>query len=177
MNDLLLNYGWPHKEAGKKYPTTERSFRQTLSYKNPTSRGFFVDIDDKKRKIIIRFEPNYIKEENLLWKNEIEKKGNLIYKNDYIQYWGFDDLFHKAGTKLGNCFFVIVDTKKEDNYYFYKYSDIMQLSNFTLDKLLCNIKNQNILIDFDARTGHNHGTKFRIRPNAIPLLYSSIKKF
>ena len=29
----------------------------------------------------------------------------------------------------------------------------------------------NILVDFDARTGHNHGTKFRMRQNCLPNLY------
>jgi len=33
------------------------------------------------------------------------------------------------------------------------------------------LENGTILVDFDARTGHNHGTKFRIRQNAWPLLY------
>jgi hypothetical protein len=28
-----------------------------------------------------------------------------------------------------------------------------------------------ILVDFDARTGHNHGTKFRMRQDALPMLY------
>src|SRR3712207_4858355 len=27
---LLPFYGWPHQEAGKKYPATEMSFRQTI---------------------------------------------------------------------------------------------------------------------------------------------------
>lgn len=35
-------------------------------------------------------------------------------------------------------------------------------------------KEGNILIDFDTRTGHNHGTKFRIRQNAIPMLYEKV---
>ena len=29
----------------------------------------------------------------------------------------------------------------------------------------------NTLEDFDARTGHNHGTKFRMRQNCLPNLY------
>ena len=53
----------------------------------------------------------------------------------------------------------------------------MQLSGFSLDKFLQNIREGNILIDFDARTGHNHGTKFRINQNAVPLLYENIMQF
>lgn len=33
--------------------------------------------------------------------------------------------------------------------------------------------NGKIYIDFDARTGHNHGTKFRIKYNDIPSLYKN----
>lgn len=31
-----------------------------------------------------------------------------------------------------------------------------------------------ILVDFDGRTGHNHGTKFRFRNNRLPELYESV---
>ena len=32
----------------------------------------------------------------------------------------------------------------------------------------------NILVDFDARTGHNHGTKFRMRQNCLAKLYETV---
>lgn len=35
------------------------------------------------------------------------------------------------------------------------------------------IREGKIHIDFDARTGHNHGTKFRIRYRDIPSLYKN----
>jgi len=33
-----------------------------------------------------------------------------------------------------------------------------------------------IYVDFDARTGHNHGTKFRIKSKNIPMLYAEAIK-
>lgn len=51
----------------------------------------------------------------------------------------------------------------------------MQLSGFSLERFLCGIREGNILIDFDTRTGHNHGTKFRIKQDAIPELYENAK--
>jgi len=36
---LLPKYGWPHKESGKKYPSHERSFRQTISTQGRSDRG------------------------------------------------------------------------------------------------------------------------------------------
>lgn len=170
---LLANYGWKHKEAGKKYPDDEKSFRQTLSYHKPTRRGFFIDIDTNKR-VVVRFDHSKISDDLVDWRNALTAKGMINYDDDYTPYWGFDDLYHKAGIKLGNCFYVTAEVKKENGEFFYKYSEIMQLSGFSLNKFLCSIKEGNILIDFDARTGHNHGTKFRIKQNAIPLLYENI---
>ena len=36
------------------------------------------------------------------------------------------------------------------------------------------VERGDVLVDFDARTGHNHGTKFRLRQGAYVGLYSSI---
>ncbi|MFH1477598.1 MAG: MvaI/BcnI family restriction endonuclease [Verrucomicrobiota bacterium] len=38
------------------------------------------------------------------------------------------------------------------------------------------LENGNVLVDFDARTGHNHGTKFRIRQGQWANLYSETKQ-
>jgi len=45
------------------------------------------------------------------------------------------------------------------------------LQKFSIDKFLEALKTNYILVDFDARTGHNHGTKFRLRQNFLPTLY------
>lgn len=49
------------------------------------------------------------------------------------------------------------------------------LQKFNFDGFLNEMENGNILVDFDARTGHNHGTKFRMRQNCLPNLYEKIK--
>ena len=54
-NILLPKYGWEHKKAGKKYPKTEMSFRQTISCINYSDRGFRVELDKKQKKIVISF--------------------------------------------------------------------------------------------------------------------------
>ena len=56
-------------------------------------------------------------------------------------------MYHKAGVKLGNCFYVSADIKKEDGEYFFRYSDIMQLSGFSLGKFLCSIRAGNIFYE------------------------------
>ena len=45
------------------------------------------------------------------------------------------------------------------------------LQKLSINKLLKVLGDNNILVDFDARTGHNHGTKFRLRQNFLPDLY------
>ena len=51
-------------------------------------------------------------------------------------YWGFDDLFHKAGTKLLNCFYIIADVKKVKKVEYFCYSKILVLENLSLEKFL-----------------------------------------
>ena len=47
----------------------------------------------------------------------------------------------------------------------------MMLQKFSFEGFLKALDEGKILVDFDARTGHNHGTKFRMRQDALPMLY------
>lgn len=167
---LLLKYGWPHQEAGKKYSNNEMSFRQTIHGRSPSDRGFIVKIDHTNRKVLISFDSNRVSETHSDWLNTVRNRIGLS-ELDPQPYWGFDDLANKAGTKLLNCFYVQAEVKKQDRKEFYNYSKVMMLQKFSFDGFLNQIEEGNILIDFDARTGHNHGTKFRMRQNCLPNLY------
>jgi len=167
---LLLKYGWPHKEAGKKYLTNEMSFRQTIHGQLRSDRGFEVVIDRSAKKVLISFDSKAVDPRHNAWLKIVDKKvglGDL----DPQPYWGFDDLFHKAGTKLLNCFYVQAKVKREKNKEFFRYEKILMLEKFSLAKFLNQIEKGNVLVDFDARTGHNHGTKFRLRQDKLPDLY------
>ena len=171
---LLPYYGWKHKEAGKKYSKNEMSFRQTIHGKSPSDRGFIVKIDKDEKKLFISFSSNAVDNRHSEWLYSVQSRIGL---NELaIQpYWGFDDLKYKIGTKLLNCFYVQADVKKEDGEEFYHYNKVLMLQKFSFDNFLEQIEKANILIDFDARTGHNHGTKFRLRQNCFPLLYEKSK--
>ena len=78
-------------------------------------------------------------------------------------YWGFDDLRFAVGTKLKNCFYVIAESKVIDRHEYFRYDSLLMLSEFSFEKFLSCIEKGVVLIDFDARTGHNHGTKFRLK--------------
>lgn len=170
---LLLNYGWSHQEAGKRYPENEMSFRQTIHGLSSSDRGFQVIIDRHNRKVLISFDSNKVDKRHTEWLKQVQVRVGLgqIYPQPY---WGFDDLSNKAGTKLLNCFYVQAEVKREDNREFYKYSRVMMLQKFNFEGFLDQIEKGNILIDFDARTGHNHGTKFRMRQNHFQELYEKM---
>lgn len=174
---LLQKYGWPSAEAGKKYPEDEKSFRGTLNAQNFTDRGFKVQVNDKERRVEIVFDSSITDERHAEWKQSVLNRIGHLNNFDIIPYWGFDDLFHKAGVKLTNCFYVQADEKtegkgkKKKNYFLYNY--VLKLSQFDQDKFIEAIRAGKVYVDFDARTGHNHGTKFRIRYTDIPLLYKN----
>ena len=167
---LLLKYGWAHKEAGIKYPDTEMSFRQTIHGLSPSDRGFQVVIDRQSRKVLISFDRDKVSNKHSNWLLEVQEKIGLE-QLDPQPYWGFDDLSNKAGTKLLNCFYVQAEVKKEGDKELFKYSKIMMLQKFNFEGFLNQIEKGNILVDFDARSGHNHGTKLRMKQNCLPELY------
>lgn len=169
-NILLPLYGWEHKEAGRKYPTTEMSFRQTISGEQRSDRGFKVVVDPKQKKVLISFNSNSVSPRHSEWLDWVNERVGLS-ELDPQPYWGFDDLFHKAGTKLINCFYVRADVKRIQGQEYFHYNDITMLKKFNIEKFLSELNQSNVLVDFDARTGHNHGTKFRLRQNILPNLY------
>jgi len=170
---LLPEFGWPHKEAGKKYPKNEKSFRQTISTNGFSNRGFMVKVDRSNQKVLIDYSFDKIDlETHSGWAENIRGK-----KLEPQPYWGFNDLFHKAGTKLHNCFFVRAESKRIDRVLHFHYQDIFMLQEFSLERFITAIDDGHIYVDFDARTGHNHGTKFRLRVNKLVELYANVTQF
>ncbi|MBI5212391.1 MAG: MvaI/BcnI restriction endonuclease family protein [Nitrospirae bacterium] len=174
---LLPLYGWKHKEAGKKYPDTEKSFRSTTSAVAHTNRGFRVMVDRDKKKVIFAFDASKADTSNseiAAWLRTVQQRVGLGSINPE-PYWAFDDLKYAIGSKIKNCFYVIADTKTDNKHEHFKYEKLLVLSGFSFDKFLDCVEKGYVYVDFDARTGHNHGTKFRVKQNSWPELYSDIK--
>lgn len=171
---FLLHYGWPHQFAGSKYPSTEMSFRQTIHGQARSDRGFMFVVDRNAKKVLISFNAKAVSSKHNEWLKTVENRIGLNELKPQ-PYWGFNDLFHKAGTKLLNCFYVQAQTKREKGVELFYYEKILILQALSLEKFLSGIENGSIFIDFDARTGHNHGTKFRLRQNKLPDLYGEVK--
>jgi hypothetical protein len=73
-NMLLPKYGWPHKEAGRSYPTTEMSFRQTISGAARSDRGFTVVVDRENRKVLISFDATAVDTKHFQWLKTVERR-------------------------------------------------------------------------------------------------------
>ncbi|MCA1953905.1 MAG: MvaI/BcnI family restriction endonuclease [Anaerolinea sp.] len=174
-NILLPKYGWQHEFAGIQYPSNEMSFRQTINGLQRSSRGFMVRVDEDDRKVLVSFDASRVDPCHSDWLDAVKKRVGLG-ELDPQPYWGFNDLEHKAGTKLLNTFYIQAEVKKENDTEFFYYSRILILRGFSIDRFIKAIMEGNVLIDFDARTGHNHGTKFRARQNARPMLYADIEE-
>jgi hypothetical protein len=177
-NILLPLYGWPHAKAGVKYPKEEMSFRSTTSATAFTNRGFRIVVDRDAKKIRFIFDSTKADRTNTdisEWLSSVDIRIGLGPISPE-PYWGFDDLKYAIGTKITNCFYVVADTKVESRHEYFKYESLYILSGFSFDKLIKCLEDGHVLIDFDARTGHNHGTKFRLRQGHWPDLYSSVRK-
>jgi hypothetical protein len=177
-NLLLPYYGWRHKSAGEKYPENEMSFRSTTYATEYTMRGFKIVVDRDQHKIRFIFDhtkANTSKPEIAAWLNSVKARIGLgPIKPE--PYWGLDDLRYAIGSKISNCFYVIADSKVNENHEFFLYKELYILSGFSFENFIKCIEHGGVLIDFDARTGHNHGTKFRLRQGHWKDIYSNVKR-
>lgn len=177
-NLLLPYYGWRHKLAGERYPKTEKSFRSTTCATEYTARGFKIVVDRHQQKIRFVFDHKHVKiskPEIAAWLNSVKTRVGLGPITPE-PYWGLDDLRYAIGSKISNCFYIIADSKAEAKHEFFLYKELYILSGFSFEKFIKCIEDGAVLIDFDARTGHNHGTKFRMRQGHWKDLYSNVKR-
>ena len=86
-------------------------------------------------------------------------------------YWPMQTLFLTAQTKMLNTFYVEAYTRRQRGEEFFAIERVMVLQGFELDSFAEALRQGAVLVDFDARTTHNHGTKFRVRQNRVPQLY------
>jgi len=169
---LLPHYGWSHKSAGTKHSIDERRFSLTFSGNRYTDRGFKVVVDRNDKKVKVTFDATKVDAKHSDWLKRIEKDVGLGELNPQ-PYYGFNDLMYKAGTKLKNCFYVQAQNEWRGKDEYFLFDEVEILSEFNFDGFLDCLEKGVIFIDFDARSGHNHGTKFRIKRNSWPLLYKN----
>ena len=169
---LLPKYGWAHQQAGERYGVSEMSFRQTIHGGGRSDRGFMVVIDRVEQKVLISFDAKSVDPRHADWLAAVAGRIGLG-ELDPQPYWGFADLEHKAGTKLLNAFYARAEVRIENGQEYYWYRKAMRLERFSFPAFLAALEAGTVLVDFDARSGHNHGTKFRLRQDCLPMLYET----
>lgn len=171
---FLPEYGWPHAKAGTKHPEGERSFRQTLTAGVRTNRGFTIVVNRRDARLEVSFDhASADRDTHGAWLETVKDKIGLG-ELEPQPYWGFDDVFHKAGTKLNKTLYAIAERKRIDGTEYFKYAKFLMLEAFKKDLFVDAIERGDVLVDFDARTGHNHGTKFRLKQKAYLDLYAVV---
>ena len=75
--------------------------------------------------------------------------------------------------KLDNTLFALCKTRKQNNSKQFNYSEAYLFQGLNMNNLSNLFTEGGISIDFDTRTGHNHGTKLRIQRNRIPELFDN----
>lgn len=173
-NMLLPLYGWQHKKAGTGgYSIDEKSFRSTTNAISFTDRGFKLNVNRTEQRIEFVFDSSKCSEQHDKWLKSVQERVGLgPFK--VLPYWGFNDIYTKAGTKLLNCFYVLADVKKEGGKEYFHYNKVLMLKRVNMDKFINAIEDGYLYVDFDARTAHNHGTKFRIGFKDIPKVYEEV---
>ena len=165
---LLPNFGWPDQKR-----TDEMSFRQTLFADRITDRGFGIAVDRNASKVNIFFEARKVATYHEDWLSSVERRTGLGPLKPQPM-WPIQQLSLQASTKMLNAFYVEVATKRSARQEFFKIEQVSTLQGFDTERFLDAIASGGVAIDFDARTRHNHGTKFRLRENFLPELYTYV---
>lgn len=170
--ELLPRYGWKHQEAGIKYGPEERSFRQTIFGSRPTNRGFYIVINMELERVEVHFDAKLVDQDS--HRDWLTSVAEIVGLGDLspLPYWSFKQLENTLQQKLKNLLYFSATTTRIDGAEYYDYKTFLALADPTLNQFLDLLSSGKIAIDFDARTGHNHGTKFRIRRHFLTELYS-----
>lgn len=161
---LLPEFGWQHK----KYEN-EKSFRVTLSGEDWQPRGFRINVDRNDQRIYIEFDKNQVNTNVLKAGDPIKWKKSLPSELPVALYWTFNDLEEKLYDKLTNMIFVYANSRGNGINEEFNYTEAEIWENINFNRFLHEVESGGVKIDFDARTGHNHGTKFRIDKSSASL--------
>lgn len=176
VQHLLPNYGWRHKKAGKEYPENEMSFRATLTGNRFSDRGFKINLSSTKRRVELIFDNSKVDmNKHKAWYDNLVSKVGAGDINP-TPYWTFEELNMKCVGKIRNTIFILADSRKVKGQEEFWYKELYLLEDFTFNNFLRGILNGKLYIDFDARTGHNHGTKFRVRNKDWTIFFNKVTK-
>lgn len=180
---LLKCLGWKHKLAGLDYGANELSFRSTTHAHRYTNRGFTIKLTDDRIEFV--FDPQKINHSendttgayrNLgEWLLDIEER-ETHYSNVLPVYWDRAHFDSICRTKLDNTLMCFCETQRANGKERFKLHSAFIYKGFLHDNLTKLFHDGAVVIDFDARTGHNHGTKLRVKRDSIGKLFRQSEK-
>lgn len=178
---LLKSIGWKHSEAGLKYKDDERSFRSTTWGHRFSDRGMTVVCTDEKIGFV--FNPEKVNKETAdrtanyatygEWLNDVDARHILHHKTIFPIYYALEDVQKVFVEKLNHTLLAMRKTKTDANgikYHWFEEAYLMK--EVRTDMIVPLIQEGSMALDFDARTRHNHGTKFRIKKSAAHRLFT-----
>jgi hypothetical protein len=180
---LLKCLGWQHRDAGKSYPKDEMSFRSTTYAHRFSDRGFSIDL--VKDRIEFIFDPNRV---NLQakditgvfecygdWLSSVESRVPH-YSSVLPVYWDRVEFDKYCMTKLNNTLMCNLETKKIQGKEYFRVVEASIYNNFKSERLNNLFTSGDVVIDFDARTRHNHGTKLRVKNDKLGSMFEFSSK-
>jgi hypothetical protein len=175
---LLKCLGWQHQEAGNAYPHDEMSFRSTTYAHRFSDRGFTVDLNQDRIEFV--FSPNKVnvKARDVTqiystygeWLSDVEQR-KPHYSSVLPVYWDRNDFDEVCLKKLNNTLMCYCETRKIGGIEHFKVVEAYIYKQFLKSNLSKLFSEGAVVIDFDARTRHNHGTKLRVKKDKIGELF------
>jgi hypothetical protein len=91
-------------------------------------------------------------------------------------YWELNKIEEKAQRKISNTIYVHAESRKRKEFEEFRYDKAVLYEGLDFERFKKGLSNGEIFVDFDARTGHNHGTKFRVKQGTLEKFYARKEK-
>ncbi len=180
---LLVAMGWRHSDAGDKYPANEMSFRSTTYGHRYTSRGLRLQTDAKR--ITLIYDPLQVeraakdKSEEFAtygdWADDIAARKQPNYRDVLPVYYEIEGLAKDFEVKLDHTLLALYKTRTYEGKKQFWYEEAYLMKDVKPEKIVPLIEEGSMAVDFDARTGHNHGTKFRVVRSELWRLFTDFR--
>ena len=180
---LIQRMGWQHKDAGTRYGENELSFRSTTQANKFSVRGFRVESSGGK--IVFNFDENQVARDVVDKTNVYNTYGDWLidinsrtpnYKDLFPIYWDESVFADKCVEKLDNTLYKYRKTHVKQGTKMYMYTEAYLMKDFKNERIQILFDEGALFIDFDARTGHNHGTKLRVKLSHLARLFDTHEK-